>query len=44
MKNPDSRMNYFHVCRDCGRGFDGFQFQHTCWKCIAVWVAIYINK
>lgn len=27
------RMNHQHLCK-CGRYFDGFVNQHTCWYCI----------
>jgi rRNA maturation endonuclease Nob1 len=34
------RMNYFHRCSDCGRMFEGFKLQDTCWICVAAWLKL----
>lgn len=44
MEKQANRMNYFHVCRECGSGFRGFIKQHTCWKCIGIFLSWYPGK
>ena len=39
----DKRMNYWHRC-DCGREFEGFKYQHTCWTCIRYWLRYSVLK
>lgn len=33
-KYKSKRMNYYHLCIQCGREFQGFKPQNTCWCCI----------
>ena len=32
------RINYSHICCECGNDFNGFKNQHTCWRCITYWI------
>ena len=33
------RMDYSHTCQECGCDFKGFIKQHTCWRCIDIFVS-----
>lgn len=34
-----NRMDYSQICQECGCDFKGFVKQHTCWRCIDIFVS-----
>jgi hypothetical protein len=39
----EKRMNYYNCCQECDSWFHGFEFQHTCWRCITEWLKVYLT-
>ena len=36
--NKIKRMEHNQICIECGCDFKGFEKQHTCHKCITIWI------
>jgi len=36
-KKKIERMKYWHMC-ECGREFEGFEYQNTCWICMKYYI------